>query len=596
MSSIVQLKRSALSGKVPGTGSLNLGELALNTYDGKIFFRRSGSTDTIQEVVTTNVVNTGSVTLTGTLTAESIRTNLTASFGSLKVNDTLTVNHGETIISGSALVTSDLTILGAVNARQFNISVISSSVLFESGSSRFGNTSDDTHSFTGSVQISGSQNINGNIYLTGSIIPSGSSIFDLGTETNPFRHLYASSGSIYMDGTRVIGAETRPVKIGDTHEGGIVFYIDSNSHCLIIDSEETGRAQSQYLQIATGATGTAIGTGQSNTNLIMARSASVANDFNFQMPGNASHQLGGAYYGLDGEDPAYVCHNLIKGGFSDWFLPSVDEMKQVGVAIPSLIYQGFDSSRYHWTSTYGGNGYTYYTVDGSGRTSRPSSDSSNQQPFRAIRRSTNLTIIGGLTLLTNTTYSGSITTLDGLVNGINISSSFGLSNERLTELESSSVNLNIVSASLNTYTASASGRLNNIEAATASYETNGRGIISGSSQLSGTTITNLTITNLTTVNETASVIFSSGSNRFGDFGDDIHSFTGSLQISGSQTITGSVTATSFVGNGSGLTDLVVDLGTAQLNDVDGNNIPARSFAELYLACAVAEIVDLDFGI
>ena len=156
MSSTVQLKRSALSGKVPGTGSLNLGELALNTYDGKIFFRRSGSTDTVQEVITTNVINTGSVTLTGTLTAESVRTNLTGSFGSLKVNDTLTINHGETIISGSALVTSDLTILGAVNARQFNISIISSSVLFESGSSKFGNTSDDTHSFTGSVQGTGS--------------------------------------------------------------------------------------------------------------------------------------------------------------------------------------------------------------------------------------------------------------------------------------------------------------------------------------------------------------------------------------------------------------------------------------------------------
>jgi hypothetical protein len=172
MSSIVQLKRSALSGKVPGTSSLNLGELALNTYDGKIFFRRSGSTDTIQEVVTTNVVNTGSVTLTGTLTAESIRTNLTASFGSLKVNDTLTINHGEAIISGSALVTSDLTILGAVNARQFNISVISSSVLFESGSSRFGNTSDDIHSFTGSVQVTGS-------VTATSFVGNGSGLTDL---------------------------------------------------------------------------------------------------------------------------------------------------------------------------------------------------------------------------------------------------------------------------------------------------------------------------------------------------------------------------------------------------------------------------------
>ena len=145
MASTIQLKRSAQSGKVPDTGSLNLGELAINTYDGKIYFKKSGSVESVESVLTTNSVVTGSIRLEGT-----------GSFGSLKVNDTLTVNHGETIISGSALVTNDLTILGAVNARQFNISIISSSVLFESGSSKFGNTSDDIHSFTGSVEVTGS--------------------------------------------------------------------------------------------------------------------------------------------------------------------------------------------------------------------------------------------------------------------------------------------------------------------------------------------------------------------------------------------------------------------------------------------------------
>jgi hypothetical protein len=75
----------------------------------------------------------------------------------------------------------------------------------------------------------------------------------------------------------------------------------------------------------------------------------------------------------------------------------------------------------------------------------------------------------------------------------------------------------------------------------------GTGIISSSTQLNNATITNLTITNLTTINETASVLFSSGSNRFGDFGDDIHSFTGSVKISGSITAIGSSTATSFTG-------------------------------------------------
>jgi hypothetical protein len=145
MASTIQLKRSAQTGKVPDTGSLNLGELAINTYDGKIYFKKSGSVESVESILTTNSTVTGSIRLEGT-----------GSFGSLKVNDTLTVNHGEAIISGSALVTNDLTILGAVNARQFNISVISSSVLFESGSSKFGNTSDDTHQFTGSVQVTGS--------------------------------------------------------------------------------------------------------------------------------------------------------------------------------------------------------------------------------------------------------------------------------------------------------------------------------------------------------------------------------------------------------------------------------------------------------
>jgi hypothetical protein len=145
MASIVQLKRSALSGKVPDTGSLNLGELAVNTYDGKIYFKKSGSIESVESVLTTNSVITGSIRLEGT-----------GSFGSLKVNDTLTVNHGVSVISGSLGVTSDLTVLGTINARQFNISIISSSIIFESGSSKFGNTSDDIHSFTGSVEVTGS--------------------------------------------------------------------------------------------------------------------------------------------------------------------------------------------------------------------------------------------------------------------------------------------------------------------------------------------------------------------------------------------------------------------------------------------------------
>jgi uncharacterized delta-60 repeat protein len=137
------------------------------------------------------------------------------------------------------------------------------------------------------------------------------------------------------------------------------------------------------------------------------------------------------------------------------------------------------------------------------------------------------------------------------------------------------------------YTGSVNSQLTSLINATSSYETTGRGIISGSSQLSGTTIQDLTIVNLTTINETASVIFSSGSNRFGDFGNDTHSFTGSVEVSGSFTTIGPVTATSFNGtinanNGviSGSSQLIATLpmgvvsGSSQVVYTSLSSIPA----------------------
>lgn len=191
MAQNIILKRSALPGKVPDTASLNIGEIAVNTYDGKLFIKRSGNTDSIQSIVTTDSITTGSIRLTQTgsfgeivisqdsnlqrdvfvgrdvITIGDIDAGGDISGSGLQVNDTLNITHGLFSLSASAELTGslgidgDLTVLGTVNARQFNISVISSSILFESGSSNFGNSSDDIHSFTGSVDITGSLIVNG---------------------------------------------------------------------------------------------------------------------------------------------------------------------------------------------------------------------------------------------------------------------------------------------------------------------------------------------------------------------------------------------------------------------------------------------------
>ena len=51
MTQTVQLKRSATTGAIPSTSDLALGELALNTYDGKAYIKKSvGGTESIVEV------------------------------------------------------------------------------------------------------------------------------------------------------------------------------------------------------------------------------------------------------------------------------------------------------------------------------------------------------------------------------------------------------------------------------------------------------------------------------------------------------------------------------------------------------------------
>ena len=69
MAQIIKLKRSLVQGNIPTTSDLTAGELAINVYDGKVFLRKSGSVDVVQELVTNNY--TGSVSISGSVTAGS---------------------------------------------------------------------------------------------------------------------------------------------------------------------------------------------------------------------------------------------------------------------------------------------------------------------------------------------------------------------------------------------------------------------------------------------------------------------------------------------------------------------------------------------
>ena len=130
--------------------------------------------------------------------------------------------------------------------------------------------------------------------------------------------------------------------IGDFIQGGIVFYLDGNGGGLIaapID-QSTGAEWGCYGPNGiNGAYGLTIGTGNQNT---------IDIEAGCNTPGTA----------------ADICANLTLGGYSDWFLPSRDELREMYLNIgegSQLGNIGNFAPSWYWTSTQYGVDKAQYT-------------------------------------------------------------------------------------------------------------------------------------------------------------------------------------------------------------------------------------------
>lgn len=165
MANTIILKRSSTAGKVPTTAQLALGELAINTYDGKIFIKKDNGVPAVVEIggVTSVNTQTGDVVLSTSDVAEGSNQYFTTARAraSLSAGTGISYNSGTGVIS----TTQNLSTTG-------------------------------TPSFAGAT-------LTGDLTVR-HIIPSLSNTYDLGSPANPFRHMYVGPGSLYVNGKQVL--------------------------------------------------------------------------------------------------------------------------------------------------------------------------------------------------------------------------------------------------------------------------------------------------------------------------------------------------------------------------------------------------------
>ena len=255
MANTIILKRSATPGKVPTTGQLALGEIAINTYDGLIYIKKNDGTESIAQIGGVTSVNgeTGSVTIDTGDVAEN---------GNLYFTN---ARARSAISAGSGISYNSST--GAISTAQ---------TLTTAGSPTFAGLT-----LTGSVDI------------TGNIIPSADITYDLGSPTKQWKDIYVGPGSLYVNGSKVLEDDT----------GTITFSADIDQN-IRIKTLGTG-----ILQLGSSSTNINIdGTMQIAAGKNITDSAGIKVNFgdNIEMNGNKVIGLGAPSSANDAATKTYV--------------------------------------------------------------------------------------------------------------------------------------------------------------------------------------------------------------------------------------------------------------------------------------------------
>jgi len=208
MSQNIRLKRSAVPGRVPTVDQVELGEIALNTYDGKLYLKQDNGTPSIVAVGETASLATSASFATSAsyaISASSVP-GMSAGTASNAISSSYALTASYTPGSGTSVTASyaatassadNFTVRGTLTAQTIVAQTITSSTEYITGSTIFGSQLSNTHQFTGSIFATGSFTVGGTLIAT-NLSGSGAGLTDIGTIEKVF--YVAEDGSDLNDG------------------------------------------------------------------------------------------------------------------------------------------------------------------------------------------------------------------------------------------------------------------------------------------------------------------------------------------------------------------------------------------------------------
>ena len=220
--------------------TMNAGTGVSLSNDGASFDGSTAITQTVsigQAVATTDNVTFAQVSASSLVFGNPTTFSYQGISGSIAITGSLTT-------SGDLTVQGDATVAGTLTAKEIHTQFVSASILFQSGSTKLGDTIDDTHEYTGSLSTSGSFILNG---YTIDEISNDSTLGDESTTAVPTEYAvktYADSlttdqsylrKSYYKTAASVLSTTTAsftavtasaPAGVTDTTEHDFIFFIN----------------------------------------------------------------------------------------------------------------------------------------------------------------------------------------------------------------------------------------------------------------------------------------------------------------------------------------------------------------------------------